>query len=561
MKHFPNPISSYIKAKWSFMLFALFAVVNFHTSAQKAPDNLLERINSEDSSYIKAVVLYPDTVRDAIFIASGHPEILIKMDGMTDLTRNEFNTLMAPYDQEMQSQFWELSRYPHLLDQLTMNGQLTKKEIEYISYGYPDDVKAAALNSGMNEYSTLSKINGIEDTYKASFDQLINPYSTEVQKAYRTLIEMPEVLEILSGNLRTTILIGDAYKKDPQGIRAQAEKMNLEIARENAQELADWKKELAEDPEAMKEFESSAKLYAQEQGYNASDYNNSASNTVIYVQNYPYPYWFGYPNWHSYSYWYPYPWWYDWGYYYGPSNQIVFIGLPSHQFFYWYFNYQPHHYHYSHFTNHCLHHHNRHHRSYAGMNVVVSNWQRDNKEFLKESWLSDNNQRVDRIQEFGRLAIEQEDYNQANPKNPLDRGEFLEANARNYPTLAPYKEPIVQKLPSIEKPTNPYTPYKPYEEKPVVKPQTEKLLQQSAPYQTKPVKTPMPVNLETERNKAKDHHQNTWERKVPSTPVVKPRNPVVTPRTPVVRPTPTTPRKTTPTRTTPSVKKGTVRKK
>lgn len=561
MKLFPNSVISYMNAKLTFSLLALFAFVNFHATAQKSPENLLKRINNEDSSYIKALVLYPDTVRDAIFIASGHPEILIKMDGMTEVTRNEFNALMTPYNQEMQSQFWELSRYPNLLDQLTKNGQLSKKEIEYIAYGYPEDVKAAALNAGMNEFGTLTKINEIEDAYQVSFDRLINPYLTEVQEAYRMLIEMPEVLEILSGNLRTTILIGDAYKKNPQGIHAQAEKMNLEIARENAQELSDWQQELSQDPEALSEFESSAKLYAQEQGYNESDYNNSASNTVNVVQNYPYPYWFGYPNWHSYSYWYPYPWWYDWGYYYGPSNQMVFIGLPSHQFFYWYFNYQPHHYYYSHFTNHCVHFHNQHNHSSAGMNVVVSNWQRENNQFLKESWLSDKTERVDRIKELGRLSIDRELYNQSNPRNTLSRAEFLETNSQKYPALAPFKEPIVRKEPMSEKPINTYTPYKPYEEKPVAKPRTEKPLKQNPPYEKEPELTPIPLNMQTDRNKAKDHHQSTWERSEPRTPIVKPRTPVVRPRTPIVRPTPrtpATPRRTSP---TPSVKKGTKRKK
>lgn len=521
---------------------------------QTKQTDLLAQLSQEDSSYISAIVLYPDSIRNAIFIASGNPEILVKLDEMTGITREKFNKLIAPYDMDSQSKIWELSRYPDLLTQMTTNGKLTKKEIKYITYGYPENIQDAALELGIKEHEMLTEINHINTSYQTSFERLISTYPEEVKTSYKTLLNLPEILEILSNNLRTTILIGDAYKRDPKGIMKQAERMNLEIARKNAEELKDWQNELQSDSSAMNEFTASAKEYAKSQGYAESDYTAPVSNTTIIIHEYPYPYWIGYPYWHSYAYWYPYPWWYDWGFYYGPFGEIVFIGLPSYHFSYWYFYDHHHHHTYPHFTNHCINHYSSHRTTYTSINVVTYNWKTENESLLNDNWLSDKPGRVERIKEFGKMEIDREIYNQNNPNNKVSKDVFFESKANNYPKLKEYKQPNIKKTQPIKEMPNEYYKYVPSKQTPIKNPNSEKPLKQNFPYQTDPRNT-KPTYPSKDHNRAKDLHQGNWiktEPKAPNRPITKP-NPVIRPQAvPPTRPAVPKPK----TITKPPVKRG-----
>ena len=79
-------------------------------------------------------------------------------------------------------------------------------------------------------------------------------YSVATQQATNELVKMPEVLSILVDNIDQTILVGDIYKNDPAWVEEKATSLNLEVARRQAEELEDYKKQLEKDPEAYQEM-------------------------------------------------------------------------------------------------------------------------------------------------------------------------------------------------------------------------------------------------------------------------------------------------------------------
>jgi hypothetical protein len=140
------------------------------------------------------------------------------------------------------------------------------------------------------------------------FDELVEDLPTQKQRAFRTLLGTPELLSLMSEHTDMTVLLGDAYERDPGATRDALSELNLEVARRNAEEADDWKKTVDSDPDLRRDYDSAAADYRRDTGYNAYQ----GPSTVVNVSVNPYPYWFGYPWWYpvSYTYYDPWYWWY-----------------------------------------------------------------------------------------------------------------------------------------------------------------------------------------------------------------------------------------------------------
>lgn len=387
----------------SFLLCLLFFYSTGYLLAQGEKD-LLKELMKEDRSAVDAIVMYPEEVRNNIFELSLHPEILIKLSGLQEKTQKNFRNYIANYPQEEQAKFYELSRYPGLIKDLAGEGKQSKSEIGLILPKYPEEVHETALELGRKEYDTLHKIFRLNQATKQAFDNIIKPYPSNVQIATRELVKMPEVLSILIENINTTILVGDVYQKDPAWIQSKAKELNLEVARQQAVELEDYKKQLEEDPEAYQEMLDAAELYAEENHVKESEKKKESTSSVQVV--YSYPYWYGYPYWYSYPYWSPVPYYYHTGFYMGPGGVVIIVGLPSYHYVSWHYAYYPHRH--VHLHAHYHRHYRRHPHSrggfHAAVNVNVNNRDRSpmnrslpgNRQNLSGDKLNSSNMKIDK---------------------------------------------------------------------------------------------------------------------------------------------------------------------
>lgn len=321
---------------------------------------MLQEIAEENKETVEALVLYPEEVRNSIFKACQYPEVLVKMDQVQNNNRKKFRTLIQDYSQEKQKEFYDVTRYSELLEELVMKGPLSKEEIKSLVKDYPEEIHETAIQYGRREYDKLKEIHNLQEEAQQAYLNIMKPYAANVKDVFNALVAEPDVLSILTGNIKMAILVGDIYKNDPLWLVKTADSLHLEVARKNAEELQDWKKELASDPEALAEMQQAARNFAQDNGYDPEE-NPETKTEIIYR---PYPYWFGYPYWYADPWWYPYPYWYHTGFYIDTGGTFVVVGLPSFYYSVWFFN-TPRRYHYLH--RHYWNFYDRHPRSGSGL--------------------------------------------------------------------------------------------------------------------------------------------------------------------------------------------------
>lgn len=500
-------------------------------------ERLLEQIRDEERDAIEAIALYPEKERAMILEASTHPEVLVRLQNMQAKTASDFRSLIGYLPEEDQQKVFNISRFPVLMYMICDKGKKkTQRQMEEILMDYPDDIAADAFYLNDEHFDLLVAVQKLYEESDEAFKNALSSYPVYIQKTYKELIDLPEVMMIMSNNLNMTVLLGDLYRSNPEQVKEELDSLNTVVAEQKAKELNDWKESLENDPEAMAEYEKASQEFASEHGYAESDYSGTLPDryqTDVYVHHVwrPYPYWFGCPWWYAYDCWYPYPWWYHWGYYYGPGNTVVIIGLPSAYYMSWhYYNYN-HFYYYPHFTNVVIHYNETHPNNVTTVTAATDHWIRDHNEQLPQDWLKNDGKRVDRIKEYGKFNMDyQTTIKDGTNKIPSQR-DFLNEHSKDYPSLKPVlsekpdafkkQEPIIRRTEPVKKePAQPVQ--KPYEPKP-------KVIQQ-------------PKTNQQVLERAKTHHENTWERPRPTVnprPAVKRPPTQVRPVKPPVRNVPT----------------------
>ncbi len=420
----------------------------FLTSTQAQDDKALlaELVEAEEAA-VNALVLYPEETRIAILETSLYPEALIKLEHIQSQTKERFQELLEQYSQPTQEVIWDLTRYPNLIDKLVELNPKTSKDWQQLLANYPDIIHQRAKAAYQDYLPELKIIDALNTEASLAFEDLLLEYPTATQEALRHLLPLPEVLSILTENIRLTVLVGALYRREPDWLLLQVDSLNLVVARQNAQELEDWKTSLEEDPTAMKELTASAESFREEYSYDDDYYDYTTQDDLYYDDRtagrvmhdyyfYHFPYWFGYPEWYYYPRWRLYPSWYDWGFYWGANRTVVVIGLPSFYFTHWYFYSPRHHYRWSHLSAHFTRHYSAHPRNGSSITTGLRVWQHQNREIVSREWLQDDGALSSRFREYGKFESDRVKYNRAHPQRVVSQRQFIEKNSRRYPTIA-----------------------------------------------------------------------------------------------------------------------------
>ena len=426
----------------------IFFLVLVPASIQGQTDQeWLADLATEEEEAIHALVLYPEDTRLAILEVAMHPEALIKMESIQEKTKSAFQAIVENYPQNTQELIWDLTRYPGLIEQLVAVKNGTNKEIKKALDDYPDIIHERAKEAIRFYGKELTEILQLNREAESAFTSLLTDYPNRTQDALKHLLELPEVLSILTDNIKLTVLIGDLYKKDPARVLQQADSLNLVVARQQAQELENWRKSLEEDPQAREELKASADAFGEEHSYYYDDeYYDQSYDEVYYEERdplevhhyyyYHYPYWFAYPHWYAYPRWRQYPYWYDWGFYYSPRRTIIVLGLPSFYFTNWYFYHPYHHYRWSHLSAHFTKHYYTHRKHGSSITAGVKVWQSRNRNIVSNDWLRDDGRLQERFREFGKFEADRARYNRSHPKKQLDQKAFRDRNPDRYRTIS-----------------------------------------------------------------------------------------------------------------------------
>ncbi|MBK7937316.1 MAG: hypothetical protein IPJ82_09595 [Lewinellaceae bacterium] len=485
---------------------------------------LLRDLAGENQKSVEALALYPEDARLAILESCKYPELLVKMNNVREKTTAAFRTLIEDQSRADQEVFYELTRYPGLVEKIA-GQQESPESVKQSLKQLPENQRNAAFGLTQREMRTLLKINELDHTARNAVENLIAAYPAPAKDAFRKLLQLPEVLELLNGDLRFAVLVGDVYREDPAWVIQKTDSLHLAVARAHAQELEDWKKEIENDPQAQQELETASREYAAENGYDSQDYpyddlydDGDAGSRVR--DHYYYPWWFGYPWWYPDPCWQPYPYWYNWGFY-PRYRTVVIIYLPSWHFMHWYFHHPRHHYHYTRLSTHFIHHYHGHRRSGTSISEGVGTWRDHNRAVISDEWLRDKERLPGRLKEFGRFEESRQDFNARNPKNPLSQEQFLEKNTKKYPELSAGREMVkaeIQREQTADKQErSKWAPAKePVKTEPARAPKTQAPTPQTREPQEK-TKVPQTEKPRTDPKKqrpiedARDYHRNKWE--------------------------------------------------
>ncbi len=429
-----------MKTRFSQLTIVVITFFTVTAYAQQQPVSTHVPWTKQDSAAINALVLYPDSIRMLIFEACEYPAVIVNIAQLQKNSSSDFQDLVSSYSKDEQEDIWNLSRYPGLISKLAEGGEKSPDQINTILNDYPQDIHEVALKYATHDYDLLKKIDDLQTQTNAQFEQLIAAYPTDVQTSFRQLIQLPEALSLLNDDLSLTVRVGDHYKRDPQGVMRRTDSLGLIEAKQNAQDVQQWKQTIETDTAAQNDLKSAGNEYAEGNGYTQSqvDAPIDDTNAVSDYSCYPYSYWFGYPTWYPYDYWYPYPYWYDWGFYYGPGGGLIVFGLPSFYFTNWFFYYPDHYHHYPRLGSAYIGHYYGGHRTVFSSNaLVVHNWVHNNRAYLPADFRTNPSNRVEAIREAGQMNSELMGPMRTKTVSDAARVDYLQKNNARYPVLNP----------------------------------------------------------------------------------------------------------------------------
>lgn len=446
----------------------IFIIFSWNQTYAQGQNDELQRLIHDDSTDVRLVAGYPNTVRENIFKVSTHPEAVVKIHDIREKYNGHFKNLISSFSRDDQQNIYDLTRYENLISRLSATGG-KKSKIENVLKDYPADIHDKAARIALDHHSMVMDLDKLNKDFKKEFDTELSRYLSDYQQAYRELLQAPEALSLLNRNMHLTTHLGNIYEADKSLLIQQFDSLSTVVAEENTRESEEWEKQIKNNPDAEKELRQSAEKFASEnnfEGYNNVNTNPQVIEHYVYL---PYPYWAGYPWWHPFDYWYPYPFWYHSGFYIW-NGTIVWIGPPSWYFIHWHFHHHHFLYDYPHLTNLYINHYYYGPRRHGSMqSVEVHQWMNRNETALPRDFETKPALRAERIKALAKSEMDREEYNRKNPDKNFSRDEFMKDRENEYPQL---KQPVTPPAPVV-RPENKQPEIKPVpeiKERPVVKP-------------------------------------------------------------------------------------------
>ncbi|HEY5657575.1 MAG TPA: hypothetical protein VIY27_07270 [Myxococcota bacterium] len=388
----------------------------------------LQTVRDEDRGALEVLSLYQDPLRAALLEVARRPQALIALESAQAETRKAFQELIAPLPEQERAQIWELVRYPELIEALVEAKPKGQREVDELTREHPEEIRDAARFASREHSALLLEIHRLQSGFEASFEALVHGLDAEGGAAFRTALAHPEMLEILTAHMHLSVLLGEIYGRDPQGLERALTSLANDVAGRTASAREDWIRSLEEDPEAQAELEQAAEAYAEAEGIDYAEETGSRGDTRLALVVSPYPYWFGFPGaYFGFSYgfypyagywWYPYPYahHHHFGFYYGPRHRVVVYGFPSHFFLSWYFGAGAPHERYPHLSGHFGRHRVAHHYSHDRVSHHVERWGRLSQP--REERMRGGESRVASLREFGRQRRAGRTQAYGRPENP-----------------------------------------------------------------------------------------------------------------------------------------------
>jgi hypothetical protein len=295
-----------------------------------------------DQGIAASIAPYDADVRLAILQASQHPQVLTHLQKSQSETSLSFKKMIGRFSKKKQEWFYTLTRYPELMHTLaTLPDNQNESTIYKLLPNQDPDLQLASWKLYHTQKKDLVQMDNINADAQQEFERTLQPLDPSTQRAFEKLSAMPDVLTLMTNNVDLTTRLGQHYLTNPTQLTNHLTALHDSLEVQNQYEVAAFKKQLADDPQAMSELSEASNAYSNANGYNSQNQqnypNNPYYNNAPYYYGNPYSYWFGYPSWYSSPMWYPGGFGYNSGFYFGMGGYGLY-GFPSYGFSNWFFN-------------------------------------------------------------------------------------------------------------------------------------------------------------------------------------------------------------------------------
>lgn len=257
----------------------------------------------EEHSIRQTLAQYPEEVREAVCAVAGHPEMLVRLARIQQQSSADFAELLDPYQRKDQEALWDLARFPGLIEALAEVDGRDDEELNEVLDQYPAEIGPVARKWARRDTRVLAEIAALNQQVQTSSKALFSAYPSQAQVQARLLLQYPELVEMLEKDLDQVVLLGDAYRQDPDRVRQQLAQLHLErgsglAARPRPGRYGEDK---SEPPPRSRD---------QRYDYDLNGLDEPEEEARVEVvchrsyYDYPYPYWFGYPRWYGPAGWY-----------------------------------------------------------------------------------------------------------------------------------------------------------------------------------------------------------------------------------------------------------------
>ncbi|MCC7261134.1 MAG: hypothetical protein IT369_01300 [Candidatus Latescibacteria bacterium] len=256
----------------------------------------------EQSAIRQTLAQYPEETREAACAVAAHPELLVRLARIQQQSSGDFAEVLGPYSRQDQEALWELARFPGLMAALAEVDHRDDEQLNQVLDQYPAQIAPLARKWARRDTRVLAEIAALNQRAEASSASLLSAYPARAQEQARLLLQSPELVEMLVKDLDQVVLLGDAYRQDPEALRQQL----AQLPPQSAGLARRAKRPVADDEEPERATASRGRRY----DYDLNGLDDPEAQTqveVVYHRNYyqyPYPYWFGYPSWCGPSGWY-----------------------------------------------------------------------------------------------------------------------------------------------------------------------------------------------------------------------------------------------------------------
>jgi hypothetical protein len=211
-----------------------------------------------DKGLLQSIAPYSSEVRQSILMASQNQNVLDRAQQIRTRSQKSFQDLIKGFSQKEQGYFYEVTRYPNVLNTFATNTNLRRNDVEDLVSNTSSILKDNAWSLYRSNRDVIVQIYQLNQNADQEYQQMIQSLDPSTQSAFRQLANYPDVMTLMSDNRDLTARLGQRYTNDREGLNKELAELHDSMVAQRQYDVAEYKKKLNDNPDAAKELDQAA---------------------------------------------------------------------------------------------------------------------------------------------------------------------------------------------------------------------------------------------------------------------------------------------------------------